>query len=292
MHINDPEYYNNIYAGGSVRQVHKDPSTLAGFAIPDSVAATVDHGLHRQRRGYMNPYFAPRAIVSMEPLIHERITAMLSRLDQAREAGTPISLNRAFSAMTADIITNHFFGYHYDYLSVPSLQDPVREGLKGVSEMFHWTRFAPWLTLAMKALPMSVVRRVQPAVADLLDLRGSFEKNITNILQAKDAGDVPTSKSVIIEGLGDARIPPKERMMRRLVDEGQVILFAGTETSARALAIGFFHLLDNRALLARVREDLAPLTGIPDEGLTLQTLEGLPYLVSPGLLLYRVPCVH
>jgi cytochrome P450 len=45
------------------------------------VAATVDHGLHRQRRGYMNPYFARRSIVSLEPLIHERITAMLRRLD-------------------------------------------------------------------------------------------------------------------------------------------------------------------------------------------------------------------
>ncbi|KAL9619844.1 MAG: hypothetical protein Q9160_005584 [Pyrenula sp. 1 TL-2023] len=278
VHINDPEYYHNIYAGGS-RRVDKDPSTLAGFSVPASVAATVDHGLHRQRRGYMNPYFAKRSIVSMEPLIHERITAMLSRLDQAREAGTPISLDRAFSAMTADIITNHFFGYHYDYLSIPDLQDPIREGFKGVSEMFHWSRFAPWLTLAMKALPVSVIRRVQPAVADLLELRGSFEKKITRIIQAKNAGD-PASKSVIIEALDDARIPPQERRMGRLVDEGQVILFAGTENSARALAIGVFHLLENRALLARVRDDLAPLAGIPDEELTLQSLEGLPYLTG------------
>ncbi|KAI0202891.1 hypothetical protein F4808DRAFT_449551 [Astrocystis sublimbata] len=131
----------------------------------------------------------------------------------------------------------------------------------------------------MKALPLPVVRRVQPAVAELLELRGSFEKNITHILQAKDAGD-PTPKSVIIEALGDARIPPKERMMRRLVDEGQVILFAGTENSARALSIGFFHLLGNRALLARVREDLAPLARVPDEELTLQSLDGLPYLTG------------
>lgn len=288
VHINDPEYYQNIYAGGSVRRIHKDPSALAGFAIPDSVAATVDHGLHRQRRGYMNPYFAPRAIVSMEPLIHERITAMLIRLDQAREAGTPVSLDRAFSAMTADIITNHFFGYHYDYLSIPSLQDPVREGLKGVSETFHWTRFLPWLAVAMKALPVFVVRRVQPAVANLVELRESFEKNITNILQAKEAGDLKQSKSVIVEALGDERIPPKERMISRLVDEGQVILFAGTENSARALSIGFFHLLDNRALLSRVRQDLAPLARIPDEELTLQSLESLPYLVSSGMSLGHV----
>jgi cytochrome P450 len=241
----------------------------------------VHHGLHRQRRGYMNPYFARRAIVAMEPLIHERITAMLGRLDQARLAGTAVSLDRAFSAMTADIITNHFFGYHYDYLSIPDLQDPIREGFKGISETFHWTRFVPWLPLAMKALPVALVRAAQPAVADLLELRSSFEKNITRIFQAKDAAD-PASKSVIIEALGDARIPPRERSMDRLVDEGQVILFAGTENSARALAIGMFHLLDKRPLLARVRDDLAALAGVPDDELTLQSLESLPYLVSPS----------
>lgn len=284
IHINDPEFYHNIYAGGN-RRVDKDPSTLAGFAVPASVAATVGHSLHRQRRGYMNPYFARRAIISMEPLIHERITAMIDRLDQARQAGIPISLDRAFNAMTADIITSHFFGYHNDYLSIPNLQDPIREGFKGISEMFHWTRFAPWLTLGMKALPVSVIRRVQPGVADLLALRGSFEDNITRIFRAKDASD-PASKSVIIEALGDARIPLSERSMCRLVDEGQVILFAGTENSARALAIGMFHLLDNKELLVKARNDLSLLAGVPDDELTVPSLEALPYLVSatPGPL--------
>ncbi|KAK8130693.1 trichodiene oxygenase [Apiospora kogelbergensis] len=276
VHINDPEYYHNIYAGGT-RRVDKDPSTIAGFGVPDSVGATVDHSLHRQRRGYMNPYFARRSIVSLEPLIHERIMALLRRLDQAHATGTPISLDKAFSAMAADIITSHCFGYHYDYLGLPDLHDPIRKGLKGMSGVFHWTRFLPWLSRLMKALPVAVVRRAQPAAADLLDLRGSLEMNLKRILQAKKAGD-PTSKSLIIEALGDARIPPEEGSMRRLVDEGQVFILAGTENSARALALGVFYLLENRALLARVREDLASVADIPDEALTLQSLEALPYL--------------
>lgn len=243
------------------------------------MAATVEHGLHRQRRGYMNPYFAKRSIVAMEPLIHERITAMLRRLDEAREAGTPISLDKAFSAMTADIITSHFFGYHYDYLSLPNLEDPVREGFRGISEMFHLTRFASWLPRVMNAIPISAIRHVQPAVADLLELRGNFKKNIKRILKSKDTSD-SASKSVIIEALGDGRIPLKERGMDRLMDEGQVILFAGTENSARALAIGMFHLLENRAILDEVRVDLTAVRDIPGEDLTLQSLEALPYLVS------------
>lgn len=291
MHINDPENYHNVYCGGSVRRVHKDPFGVGGFAIPDSAGGAIDHDVHRRLRGYLNPYFAPRAIVSMEPLLHERITALLGRLDQARKAGQPVSLDRAFSAMTADLITNYFFGYHYDYLSNPHFENPVREGTRGVSEMFHWMRFAPWLTPVIRALPLFVVRRIQPAMADLVELRRSIEKTITGILQAKGAG-VPTPNSALIEALDDERIPPKERMLPRLADEGQVLLFAGTENSARALSVGFFYLLNNKPLLARAREDLACLAGIPDEELTVQSLEELPYLVRQWLLSYRVLCMH
>jgi cytochrome P450 len=181
--------------------------------------------------------------------------------------------------MTGDIITSHFFGYHNDYVSIPNLEDPIREGFKGISEMFHWTRFVPWLPVFFNSLPTSLIRLGQPAVADLLELRGSFEKNITRILQAKDKSD-PARKSVIIEALGDDRIPPEERGITRLVDEGQVILFAGTENSARAICIGMFHLLDKRELLARAREELASLANVPDEELTLSSLEALPYLTG------------
>jgi cytochrome P450 len=283
VHINDPDYYSSIYAGGS-RRINKEPSTLAGFSVPTSVAATEEHELHRQRRSYMSPYFSQRSAVAMEPLIHERITAMLERLDQARESGTSISLDRVFSAMLADIVTSHFFGYHNNYLSIPDLRDPIREGLKGISEMFHWTRFAPWMTLAFKALPVSLVRRLQPAVGDLLDLRDSFEHNITRFSKDKNGVNpeelASLSKSVIIEALGDERIPPEERTLDRLVDEGQVILFAGTENSARTLAIGMFHLLNNKELLAKARKDLASVANIPDDELTTAMIEGLPYLTG------------
>ncbi|OHX00767.1 cytochrome p450 [Colletotrichum incanum] len=277
VHIDDPEYYQNVYVGGTHR-VNKDSSTVAGFGVPASVAATVNHAQHRSRRGNMNPYFAKRSIVSMEPQIHERITAMLNRLDGARKEGTKISLDLAFSAMTADIITQRFFGYHYDYLSIPSLVSPIREAFKGVSEIFHWTRFVPWAIKYLKKLPIPIIRLILPPVAELLLLQEDIKINIKKKLASKE--DSSASKSIMIEALGDPHVPAQERSMKRLVDEGQFIIFAGTETSSRSLAVGMFYLLDNKSLVTKALAELSKVDHIPDEELTMKDLETLPFMTG------------
>lgn len=278
VHIDDPSYYHNIYVGGT-HKVNKDASTVAGFGVPASVAATVDHGLHRSRRGYMNPYFSKRSITAMEPLIHERITALLGRFDGALREGKRISLDKAFSAMTADIITQRFFGFHYDYLSVPDLVFPIREAFQGVSEIFHWTRFVPWAIAYLKKLPIPVIRLILPPVGTLLALQNEMEGKIMEVRDRKEEGK---QKSVIMEALSNETIPKSERTMPRLLDEGQVIIFAGTETSSRALSVGMFYLLSDKSLIEKLRAELAQVAHIPETELTAANLEPLPYLVSPS----------
>ncbi|KAF1828860.1 cytochrome P450 [Decorospora gaudefroyi] len=213
VHIEDPSYYHKVYVGG-IHKVNKDASTVAGFGVPESVAATVDHGLHRSRRGYMSPYFTKRSITAMEPLIHERITTLLCRFDGALRDGKRISLDKAFSAMTADIITQGFFGYHYDYLSIPDLVFPIREAFQGVSEIFHWTRFVPWAIKYLKKLPIPVIRLILPPVGTLLALQKEIEDKIIETQETKEPGK---QKSVIMQALSDESIPKSERTMQRLL---------------------------------------------------------------------------
>lgn len=117
LHIRDSHYYTNIYAGGS-RKVNKDAANVRAFAVPTSAAATVDHDHHRARRGYLNPYFSKRSIISLEPVIHERIGRLCMRLEEAMHKAQTICLDSAFSAFAADIITQRFYGEHLDYLGI------------------------------------------------------------------------------------------------------------------------------------------------------------------------------
>lgn len=276
LHIHDPQYYSNIYAGNS-RRVNKDTATVGAFAVPTSMAATVDHDHHRSRRGYLNPYFSKRSIIALEPIIHERIGRLCTRLEEAMHQGQAIGLDSAFSALTADIITQRFYGEHFDYLGIKDFKFAVSEAFLGVSFIYHLARFLPGLVSTLKSLPIPIIRLILPSVADLLVLQEEIKHKI---LASLDEENTKESKSVLVSALGDPNIPTEERKIDRLLDEGTVIIFAGTETSSRALSVGMFYLLSNKSLMRKLRDELDTLPSRPDHAYSLSQLEPLPFLVS------------
>jgi len=275
LHIRDSEYYHQIYSG-SGRIINKDPATVGAFSVPTSVAATIDHFHHRARRGYLNPYFSRRAIIEIEPLIQERLDRLCMRFEEALHHDTILNLDAAFAALTADIITMRFYGEHFDYLGVPDFKSTIRETFAGASLIYHTSRFVPGLVAALKCLPLSIVRMVLPAMADLHKIREGIKKNVINSL-----GD--SSKAVIASTLLDPNIPTAERGIDRLMDEGTTLIFAGTETTARALSVAMFYLLSNPEVMHKLRSEISSVpiqSGDQNGQHSLYQLESLPYLVS------------
>lgn len=91
--------------------------------------------------------------------------------------------------------------------------------------------------------------------------------------------------SVFHELMQTDLLPPEEKTLQHLVDEGQTIVQAGQVTTTHMLYTTAFHILDNPEVLAKLREEL--VEAMPDGKLvSLQKLEHLAYLsavVSEGL---------
>ena len=276
LHIQDPQYYSSIYTGSS-RRVNKDAPSVGAFDVPASTAATVEHDLHRARRGYLNPYFSKRSITGLEPVIHERIGKLCLRLEETMHQGEVMSLDAAFSALTADVITLRFYGQHYDYLSIKDFRFVVRDAFLGLSLVYHLARFLPIVIKTLKSLPIPIIRLIIPSVADLLALREEIKLNGAGTLKEKSTTEF---KSVIVGSLGDPTIPAEERTVDRLIDEGTVIIFAGTETTSRALSVTMFYLLSDESILKRLCDELDTLPSTPDNAYSVSQLEHLPFLVS------------
>ncbi|KAF7505016.1 hypothetical protein GJ744_001470 [Endocarpon pusillum] len=276
LHIQDPHYYSTIYTG-STRKVNKDALSVGAFDVPTSTAATIDHNHHRARRSYLSSYFSKRSLSQLEPIIHERIGKLCGRLEEAMQQGEVISLDGAFSALTADIITLRFYGQHSDYLSIKNFRFVVRDAFIGLSQVYHMGRLLPLIANLLKHLPIPIIRMIMPSVADLLNLREEIKHNAAGTLKAKNTIDF---KSVIVGSLADHTIPAEERTFDRMVDEGIVIIFAGTETTSRALSVTFFYLLSNESLLKRLRDELDTLPSTQDNAYSLTQLEALPFLAA------------
>lgn len=157
LHIRDSHFYKDIYAG-SGRRVDKYPGAVAAYTVPRANLATVDHDLHRLRRGLMSPYFAKRSIVRLEPIIHERISRLCMRFEESMHQARVIDLDSAFAALTADIVTCYFYGSHFDYLGSKSFQFAMRDAMLGLIRFYHLTRFLPAVASAIKRLPIPVIR--------------------------------------------------------------------------------------------------------------------------------------
>lgn len=169
-------------------------------------------------------------------------------------------------------------------MSDPDLSVPWRDAFIGLSDGFHVSRFIPNLLRMLKKLRPSLFKLVSrllsgPLMTVLFDLQEQTRKTIQSLLDDNSPGS-PATQCVIVEALRNPDIPPQDRTLERLVDDGIIFGFAGTETLGRSLAVGSFYLLSDKLVLARLRDELAAATEkSSNKELTLGELEKLPFLV-------------
>jgi cytochrome P450 len=87
----------------------------------------------------------------------------------------------------------------------------------------------------------------------------------------------------IFHALLESDLPPEDKSQDRLYQEGRVVIGAGSETTAHALTITHFHILDNLDVQQNLRAEL--VAALPDRNLPvdLKVVEKLPYLVRLNL---------
>ncbi|KAM5464683.1 hypothetical protein MauCBS54593_006774 [Microsporum audouinii] len=280
IHIRDPEYYSTVYAGGG-RKINKELSTVAGYTFPHSALATIDHDLHRRRKAIISPYFSQRAAIEIEPLIHERLDALCSHLEKKMASGDTVNITCAASAFTADVVMQHFYGYHLNFVGAKDFKYYMREGLTGLFEFYHATRFMPFPPVLIKKLPSWILRRLNKNLPLIIEGRNDHKKMILSYLNcsgnAEKQKDGSRAKSVIVSALTDPNVPEQEKTLDRLLDEGETIIFAGMDTSARGISAAMFYMHRNKELLQRLQRELESLSK-PANQWTTAELKGLPYM--------------
>jgi cytochrome P450 len=85
----------------------------------------------------------------------------------------------------------------------------------------------------------------------------------------------------------DSNLPPEDKTVERLRQEGQLILGAGSDTVSNTLATTTFHLVDNAEKMLKLVEELEKAMPDPNEPAKLSLVEQLPYLVSIWLFIAK-----
>lgn len=209
----------------------------------------------------------------LEPLINDKVDRLCRRLEEWIGQGTAVDLDAAMAALTADIVSIYFYGKDFDYLGGKDFKFVVRDAILGLIGFYHFSPFVPAVANFINSLPIPIVRMIQPGAAALLESQQEIKAEIQQSLNEKDN---IKSKSVIVGALGDPDIPAEEKTLDRLVDEGVTVIFAGTETTARSISGAMFHLLRDKSLLQKLRDELSTVDKGPDGQWAYNQLETLP----------------
>lgn len=179
----------------------------------------------------------------------------------------------------------------YNYLGKPEWAPHWHRTVRSVPEYGIAAKYVPWILPTLKAIPPSWVAVADPGMGMVLGYYKACEAKIREIMNDKErsiekAKQKMSTLPTLFHELLDANLPPEEKSFARLSEECQSIVGAGTETTAHALEVICFHLLDNPDKLQKLREELDHLNPDRKATIPLCELEKLPYLVCllPSLI--------
>ncbi|OAL02174.1 putative benzoate 4-monooxygenase cytochrome P450 [Phaeosphaeriaceae sp. SRC1lsM3a] len=283
LHIHDHSYVDAIYASGPNHRRDRDPwyHHSGSVALAGTMLEAINHDLHRTRRASVANFFSKRSINALAPLVVSSVEKLLARL---RAETDPVVLNDAYAAMTMDIVCTYCFGTNMDSLSRPEYGKEWLFALHNGIQMRPLGRQFPWLINTLLDIPPSVVARFDPDMARIIAWPRLMLPTIKAILAGEEKGSAQRTVFHEIRDFGGLSKEEMEPM--RLMAEGHVLLGAGTETTARTLAVTTFYLMKNHDVGERLRAELKTVMPRRDSMVDLPALEALPYLgavINEGL---------
>ncbi|TGO82834.1 hypothetical protein BPOR_0748g00020 [Botrytis porri] len=273
LHINDPDYYDELYVAGGKRR-DKYPYYTKQFGNSESMIGTVSHNHHRLRRGAMNRYFSKASVFRLEPMIQKYVDSLVRRLCSYKDTKKPVNLSWAFSCFTFDVISEYALGRTDSSIKTSDdFHTDFHDAIENFGNISHVTKVFPWIFTLMQYMPLSLIRFLDPKTVSVVEFQMGMKAQIGAIINGKNTNHERSSQLTIFHEILSSDLPPNEKSVARLWQEGQTVIGAGTETTAWTLSVIAYHVLANPDILSKLLTEMEGKNGLKD-------LEQLPYLTS------------
>ncbi|MCJ1270923.1 hypothetical protein MMC22_010820 [Lobaria immixta] len=271
----NPDAWTDIYARKEGQPgFPKDPSRYGKWmwinGAPDIfTAGDVDHS--RLRR-LLIPAFSDNAIGDQEALVQLNVNLLIKqlrgRLHDSFSKGK-VDMSAWLNWATFDIIGELAFGEPFGCLQAGTYHPWVSlvfENVKAVAVLQAIRQF-PWVDavvqLFLSELMARTLRNHQQLTIDKVDRR--LEKR-------EDRGDF---LDIVLKHNGTE----KEMTRDEIYSNSNVIIMAGSETSASAMAGCLYHLVTNPDVMSRLRDEIRSRF-VSEKEITFKAVADLPYLTA------------
>ncbi len=204
----------------------------------------------------------------------------------------PVDLHQAFKATSMDVITAYCYAQSFDALHSPGFAHPMLLGMEAITATMTAVRHFPVL-IFMHYLPEGATRMKNPDVVGFFSLQKVLGRQIDKILA--DPGVLETVHDTIYHRLlaDDGERPSRKSLLEEVRTfchhaflggnvisyQAQTFLIAGTDTTSNAMSIGFFHVLNDPSVRAKLVAELKATWPEKESPMPYDSLEKLSYLV-------------
>ncbi|KAI3395457.1 hypothetical protein diail_1320 [Diaporthe ilicicola] len=281
IHVLDPDFFDAIYAGSGRRRDKWDWVTRS-FGVDESLIGTLGHEEHRVRRAALSPYFSKQSVRALQPLIDRNTGILLRRLAALAGEGAPLRLDDAYAALTNDVVEDYAFGRSEHRLEAAGFDPSFRNAMLQGGKAAHVLKHFPAITEALRRLPGWLLRWLSPDMGAYTQLQAGVKAQVAELHSAHATHAYDSSRRTIFhEILTSKHLSDHDKSPGRLWQEGEVVVAAGTITTAWALGVATYFLLATPPILARLKAELEAAVPSRDAAPpSLLALEQLPYLTG------------
>src|SRR5581483_7961980 len=244
----DPEGIRQIFGGdGDVFRSGEVTGEIVGPLVGWHSLLVLDGERHLRERRLMAPPFHGERMHVYGRLMRE----IAERAVAAWPIGEPFSIHREMQAITLDVIVRAVFGVDQEAVFVPFRRVVERFVAQASSGSAPFIAFRPFQIDLGRFSPWGRFVRNRQAVRDAL---------VAEIVRRRAEGSAGRSDilSLLLEARDDAGQPMRDE---ELLDEMFTLLMAGHETTATTLAWVFWHLVHHPDVVAKLRSEVARVTG-------------------------------
>ncbi|KAI0201519.1 cytochrome P450 [Astrocystis sublimbata] len=277
VHLDDPEMLDTIFPGAG-RKTNKPEVVGKRTGTPNSMVATMDHDMHRRRRGAVSAFFSNASIRRLEPIMKDHMQRMLLKIAEYGRTGKPVQLHHLFKACTSDVITMYAFGDSFGFLDETDRGRPYFEATDMFFGLTHLFGHATWVAVLMQSLPIWAVAAFVPSLWELWKKQSWWTDRVREIRHSPNPERI---KKTIFEGILNSTLPDEDKTDARLAAEAQLVVFAGEGTTAYTLTAAVYELLANPHELAKLRAELqAAIPNAAGDNMipSFSQTDSLPYL--------------
>jgi cytochrome P450 len=138
------------------------------------------------------------------------------------------------------------------------------------------------LTGFLQRFPDKYIVSLMPQLGILIHWQKDIKIQVAEVMNAPKE-----QKDTIFHSLRDNDLPPSEKDLHRLADEGEILVAAGSETTAKTLSITAFYIIKTPQVFERLRKELTTIMPQSTSTPTWTALEQLPYFVRICDILVR-----